>query len=61
MPIIEEREDLGWIAAHLGETIPYETAFISANAPTAKDFERAGWVMAECSELLDSLCTEDVE
>ncbi len=43
---------LGWRAMDIGETIPYETAFISAYPPTAKDRERAALVERDCATLL---------
>jgi len=46
--------EIGWKAARIGETIPYETVFISAEQPTGVDIERAAVVKDECAELLDS-------
>ena|ERR1700761_8188848 len=47
--------EIGWKAARIGETIPYETVFISAKCPNDLDAERAAIVETDCAELLKTL------
>jgi hypothetical protein len=45
-------DEIGWRAARLNETIPYETVFIAANHATALDSEKAAAVEQESAGLL---------
>jgi hypothetical protein len=47
--------EIGWKAARIGETIPYETIFVSSKPASSLDIEHAAAVEQDCAELLASI------